>query len=262
MTMFSPRLSKMLVAVISRMKNSLEWTSQKVWVWGLGCWVLGLVLVFWCSFGFLQTFANQSSRDAANSIVWVIDISSTAGPWESQTFQHHLLSWVSGRTYPFSFFLFPVLEQSASAMGLHHVSSSTGCCGWHSFSGFTFPATEWKTPSPHGAKHWSHISWCHRSKFVHHFGRVRFGEISVWRGGGWLFHAVFKIICPYRLSFNSWKEAGTSSHHVLYLIWQEQSHVHSVICIRFVWLSHLVSIPVKAPSLQTLTCSWSPHFRL
>lgn len=39
MTVFSSRLSRMLVAMISRMKNSLECTSQKVWIWGLFCWL-------------------------------------------------------------------------------------------------------------------------------------------------------------------------------------------------------------------------------
>lgn len=72
MTTFSSRLSKMLVAVISGMKNSLEWTSQKVWVWGLLAGFLFsffFVLFSFGYFGFLQCFANQSSRDRASSIV-------------------------------------------------------------------------------------------------------------------------------------------------------------------------------------------------
>lgn len=34
-------------------------------------------------------------------------------------------------------------------------------------------------------------------------------------------------------------------HHVLYLIWWKQSHGRGGICIRFVWPSHLVSIPAE-----------------
>lgn len=70
-------------------------------------------------------------------------------------------------------------------------------------------------------------------------------KIPGWIGSGWLLHTVFKALHPYCLSFSRLHGAGTGSHHVLYLIWWKQSHAHSVICIRFVRLSHLVSILVE-----------------
>lgn len=239
MTTFSSRLSKTLVAVISKMKNSLEWTDQKVW---FGIWVasLGFFLSV-CCFGFLQSFANLSSWDAASSTVWILDLYSTA----KRKPKHHLLPWVSGRNDLLSF-CSQLLEQSPCAVGVPHTPLPLRCTVTAQLALFC----QLLSGKCHGPVMQSTVPLYPTTTGLSLFTILEekiWGEdlILVWIGAGWLLHSVFKGLHPYCLSFNSPSEAGPGSHHVLYLIWWEQSHAHSVFCIRFVRLSHLVSILVE-----------------
>lgn len=122
-----------------------------------------------CWFQFLQSFANLTSWDAASSIVWVLDLYSTAGPRESQAFKHHLLPWVPGRNDPISVLCWsraPVLWGCHTPFHLC-VTQLIWLCS---------PATEWKMSWPCDAKHCTSISHHHRFKLVHHFGRKIWGE--------------------------------------------------------------------------------------